>query len=183
VTVEATGQARTEAVPCAVLRFESITVEAEPKDALDDLALRMTERIDALRAEAGEVAWIVRWMIEAAEPLFTTLNDPLRRADLVSLLPETKNDVQLVHEVRHVPHAIWPALNDSFAAEFEAALQEQASSLTAEPFSLLALPEAAPHRRRLSKLIGGSDATAVLGEARRFGQRLIAAAQHEDDSA
>ncbi len=38
VTLESNGQARTEAVPCGVLRFESIAIEAEPADTLEDLA-------------------------------------------------------------------------------------------------------------------------------------------------
>ncbi|MBA3313972.1 MAG: hypothetical protein M3552_11960 [Planctomycetota bacterium] len=182
VSIDGAGKPRTEFVSTSVLRFEAITVEAEPTDALDDLALRMTEQLETRRAEPGEQAWLVRWTVEASEPLFTSLNDPLGRNELVSLLPEAIGEVPIVHEVRIVPHSIWPALNDAFAAEFEAALQEQAKSLTDEPFSLLALPDAAPHRRRLAKLVGGGDATAVLGDARRFGLRVISAAHDEEAS-
>jgi hypothetical protein len=183
VTVEATGQARTEAVPCAVLRFESITVEAEPQDALDDLALRMTERLDELRAEPCELAWLVRWTAEAAEPLFSTLNDPRGRADLVSLLPDALGDRVCAHEVRVVPHAIWPALDDAFSAEFEAALQEQSNLVRKERAALVPLPDAMPHRKRLARLIGGCDQSAVLGDARRFGLRVTLAAKQDEESA
>ena len=44
------------------------------------------------------------------------------------------------------------------------------------------LPEDAPHRDRLSALLAGADATAVLAEARRLGLRVTAAANDDDDS-
>lgn len=183
VTLEAAGQTRTEAVPCAVLRFESIAVEAEPQDDLDDLALRMTERLEELTSEPCERAWLVGWTIDAAEPLFSQLNDPRGRADLVSLLPESKGAVVCAHEVRVVPHAIWPALDDPFSAEFEAALQEQISLACKEQSPLLPLPDAMPHRKRLARFINRCDLPAVLGDARRFGLRVTLAAKQDEEHA
>ena len=183
VTVEPTGQTRTEALPCAVLRFESLKVETEVKDGLEDLALRMTERLEELRAEPCELAWHIRWTVEAAEPLFSTLNDPLGRADLISLLPENAGDLLYAHEVQVVPHPIWPALDDAFAAEFEAALQEQSNLVRKQQPQLLALPDSTPHRKRLARLVGGCDFSAVLGDARRFGLRVVLAAKQDEESA
>jgi hypothetical protein len=183
VTLEATGQTRTEAVPCAVLRFESINVEAKPQDALDDLAVRMTERLEELTSEPCERAWLVGWTIEAAEPLFSKLNDPRGRADLVSLLPDRQGDVVCAHEIRVAPHAIWPALDDPFSAEFEAALQEQISVARKGQSPLLPLPDAMPHRKRLARFVHRCDLPAVLGDARRFGLRVTLAASQDEDSA
>lgn len=183
VTIEATGQTRTETVPCAVLRFESITVESESTDALEDLALRMTEQLEELRSESSERAWVIRWTVEATEPLFSTLSDPRGRIDLVSLLPERHGDLLCAHEVRVVPHGICQALEDPFSAEFEAALQEQSTLIRKDRSHLISLPDSMPHRKRLARMLNGCDLSAALGDARRFGLRVTLAAKQDEESA
>jgi len=183
VTFDSAGHTRTESVVSAVLRFESIAVEAEPTDSLEDVALRLTERFDELRPEPSELGWLIRWTVETADPLFAALNDPRGRADLISLLPERKGEIVCAHRVRVVPHAIWSALDDPFSAEFEAALQEQISGVRKERSPLLPLPDAMPHRKRLARLVSGCDLPAVLGDARRFGVRVTLAARQDEEPA
>lgn len=178
VTIDDTGKVTTEFVSTAAVRFERLTIEAEPQEQPDDLLLRIAERVSAMRTEPGEQAWVVRWTIEAAGSLYETLSDPSRRAELLSVLPEALGDVPLLHRVIAVPHPLWPALDDPFAAEFAAALAEEQGHRPALAVRLDP-PGDMPQRGRLARLLAKADPAAVLGVARRFGLHVTAAAAEE----
>ena len=176
------GGVTTGFVPTATVRFESVSVQSEAADQLDDLAVRMTEHLEEFHSEPGEQAWVVCWRIEATGALFDLLDAPHGRAEAAGLLPETVGGVPVFHKLTVVPHPLWPALNDPLAAEFAAALQEQSESLTdpSQRLALLALPDNVPRRSRLARLIAAAEPAAVLGDARRFGLRLATAATAGD---
>jgi hypothetical protein len=182
VTIADDGHVRSEFVPASPVRYEAIAIDAEPHDGPEDLALRMTDRLAGRTPEPGEQAWVVRWAAEVAGPLADSLAADSGRADLLGLLPEEVAGVPVFHELSVSPHKFWPALDDPFAAEFAAALNEQEPALCdpSARSALLALPADAPHRDRLARLLATADAAGVVNEARRLG-RLVSAAANEDD--
>jgi hypothetical protein len=200
VTIEPTGEVRTEFVPAAAVRFESFAVSAEPGDVIEDLALRMTEHFDALRPEPGEAAWLVRWTVEAEGSLEDTLRTPSGRSDLLGLLSEKVGDVVVVHELPQPVREVAPPArvsaprpqpqplraapeDDTYASRFAAALREHESSLSdaGRRLALVGVPADAAHHDRLAHLLASVDTTAVLDGARRHGLLVTAAADGSDE--
>lgn len=171
-----------EFVPTAAVRYETIAVSCELEDDADDVALRMIECLHERRAEDGEQAWIVEWRIEAADPLCRALSDPQSRAHLKSQLPGELQDAELFHRIAVVPHPLWSALEQPFAAEFTAALAEQEAALWSREDKLgsLGVDGETLHRERLAELVSQADRAAVLGNARRLGARVTTAALEND---
>jgi hypothetical protein len=116
-------------------------------------------------------------------PLAEALASEGGRADLLGLLSDRLGDVPLVHELAVSPHRFWPAMQDPFAAEFAAALTANEAALRdpSARVGLLSLPADAPYRERLGRLLAVADAAAVIGEARRIGGLIAAAANSPDD--
>ncbi len=183
VGIDENEKIRTEFVPTARVRFESLPIQAAANDVIEDLALKMAERFEGLKPEPGEAAWVVSWEIEAAGSLCGALSSAAGRGDLVSLLPERVGDVSVAHEVVLRPHVLWTALEDPFAAEYAAALKEMEPALArAESrLSFIGLAEDALHRDRLARLLAAADGAAVLGGARRLGLLVTAAADGMDE--
>jgi len=199
VTIEPTGEVRTEFVPAAAVRFESFAVSAEPNDVIEDLALRMTEHLDALRPEPGETAWLVRWTVEAETSLEDALRTPSGRSDLLGLLSDKVGDVTITHmltePVREVampapepaprpqPQPLRVASDDTFASRFATALREHEPNLAdaGRRLALVGVPADAPNRDRLARLLASVDAAAVLDGARRHGLLVTAAADGSDE--
>lgn len=183
VVLEPGGETRVEFIPTAPVRFESLKVAAKPSDVIEDLAMRMAERLGMLKPEAGEAAWVVRWQVEAADSLDEMLSTPSGRSDLVGLLPEKLGDVSIVHQVLPRPELAHLVPGDSFTTAFAVALQEYAASLTdaTRRLALVGVAEGAAHRDRLARLLASVDATLVIGNARRLGLALAAAADGSDD--
>jgi hypothetical protein len=183
VTVGDDGEVQTEFVPIATVRYESIALQVSAALAIEDLAELMTVRLMALRPEAGEAAWGLRWTIETSGPLLDSLSNPAERATLVGLLPESAGGVAVDHRLQPVPHALWPADDDPFAAEFAATLShyERGLSEPAERSTLAGVAADVPHRSRLARLAREADVDAVINRARRIGIQVSAAARDLDD--
>lgn len=183
VTIEDGGEVQTEFVPIASIRYESIAIRTKSGEPLEDLAIRMAERLSEQRSETGEQAWDVRWAIEAVGESFETLIDPAQRVMLSGLLPDSVADVPVVHRVTVTPHPLWPALDQPFAAEFAAALVEQEAALS-DPSrrpALLGVAAETTHRARFERLLAAADVTAAVNQARRLGIRVVTAANERHD--
>ena len=169
-------------LPTAALRFETIALNVDTEEAVDDLAVRMTEALDGLRSEPGEEAWCVRWALTVSGPAYETLTSRAVQADLCELLPTDASGVPIAHEFRVEPHPLWHAVRDPFAAEFAAALQdvEATAGDVAGRLNLLGLAGAGPHRSRIERLLGTVDTAAVTGRAQMLGRRLAAAMDGDD---
>lgn len=199
VTIEPTGEVRTEFVPAAAVRFESFAVAAEPGDVIEDLALRMTEHFDALRPEPGETAWVVRWTVEAEGSLEDTLRTASGGSDLLGLLSENVGDVVIAHELTQPVREVVPPArvsaprpqpqplraapeDDTFASRFAAALRGHEPNLAdaAGRLALVGVSADAPHHDRLTRLLASVDVTTALDGARRHGLLVTAAADEPD---
>ncbi|MGC1274827.1 MAG: hypothetical protein WBC44_14060 [Planctomycetaceae bacterium] len=183
VTIEEGSEVQTEFVPIASIRYESIAIRTKPGEPLEDLAIRMADRLDEQRSEAGEQAWDVRWAIEAGEELFETLSDPVQRTTLGGLLPDSVGGVPVAHRLNVSPHPLWPALDEPFAAEFAAALVEQegAWSDPATRLALIGVTSETKHRSRFERLLAATEMSAAMNQARRLGIQIVTAAKERDD--
>lgn len=183
VTLEEDGTVRTEFVPTAAVRFEAPEIAASPNDVVEDLAMRMAERIGALKPEPCEAAWVVRWQIDAGRSISETLSTPSGQSDLTGLLPEKVGDAPVVHEVILRSARLRAVVEDGFATEFEKALKKCEVSLvsTAARLALTGVADGGLHRERLCQLLAAADATGVIGSARRLGVAIAAAAASETD--
>jgi hypothetical protein len=179
VTIDDDGTSQTEWISTAAVRFEKISIPAESDDGLDDVALRMAEALTHRQPAPSEQAWVIGWTVEAARGLLERLDNDTGRTDLLGLLPETLGEVPVVHEVTVVPHPLWPALDDPFAAEFAAALKECEDDLSSFSPQLLGLPEDLPYHDRLVALLHETDHRTVMDRARRYGLGVTAAANEE----
>jgi hypothetical protein len=183
VTVEADGKVRTEFISTAAIRFERQEVAAERRDVVEDVAIRMAERLSGMRVEPGEAAWVVCWQVSGVGQLGEVLSEPSGRSDLVGLLPDKIGDVSIAHQIVLQSASLRAVTHGGFAAEFENALQECEASLgsAAASLALVGIAQDAPHRDRLGRLLAAADTTRVIGIARRLGLAVAAAANGSDD--
>ena len=167
--VTLTGAApKIEFVPTAAVRLESQQLRVGASEPLEDLALRMTERIVELKPLPGEQAWSVDWLLEVENPSHALLLSRGARQDLLSLLPEELTDVPVYHDVRVERTAARFAEDDPLAREFALAVNTVQRQLETAGgrLEILGLPPESRQARQIMALVQQADADSVIRRMR-----------------